>query len=217
MNAFLSGYHPAKAATSGRAKSDAQRSFKALLKENYNQTLEGTLIDMATGYSFPQHTVTASHIYPRDRRQFLSDDSRFTDIYHVRNGLLLYKPVEVAFDQKQLCVEVDEEKQYKFYLLDETLRTVKLVDAALPHFSAKYNKSVTGGVDLQTTFGDLDGRLLTIPEATELPSKALLAIHAVSSWRHQSQGSNRNVRFPEFNSSDDGKAENVIHMYELLK
>jgi hypothetical protein len=44
--------------------------------------------------------------------------------------LLLYKPVEVAFDQGKICIEVDGVGRMRFALLDQSIRDKKLVDLA---------------------------------------------------------------------------------------
>ena len=78
------------------------------------------------------------------------------------NGLLLYKPVEHAFDRAQVCIEVfsieGQEDIFKFRLLYESLRNKTLIEHA---------KGLPGARDIhsriennfRTTFGDLDGSL----------------------------------------------------------
>jgi len=53
-----------------------------------------------------------------------------TDIDDPLNGLLLYKPVEWAFDRAKICVEVKSGDNMTFRLLDEALRNTLLVDQA---------------------------------------------------------------------------------------
>ena len=65
----------------------------------------------------------------------------------------------------------------RFYLLDEALRSTKLVDEALQ--ICANGKSITGGVKLQKTFGDLDGQELYFSE-TDCLSKCLVSIHVVA-------------------------------------
>ena len=91
----------------------------------------------------------------------------------------------------------------------ETLRNTKLVDEALRICKTCDEKSVTGGLDLYDTFGDLDGRELYFP-GTKRPSKRLLGIHAATSWSRCLLP----TRFPKYDSSDDGRAERLINMYK---
>jgi hypothetical protein len=191
-------------------KSEAQQAFKNRLRERYGQPRNSTLFDMATGLWLPMHLVTAAHIYPRHWHSKLQTDTSLNDIYDVVNGLLLYKPVEVAFDTSRLCIEVDGKGKMSFFLLDETLRSVRLVDEAIRILGKGNENSVTGGVDLQTTFGDLDGRDLFFP-GIERPAKRLLCIHAVASWTQYA--GLPSPRFPNCQCSEDGKVENFLSMY----
>ena len=81
--------------------------FKDALKRAYDQP-EGyeNLFDMATGMDLPYSTMVASHIFQWRWRRSLSTFSTLSDIDDTCNGLLLYRPVEWAFDRGMLCVEI---------------------------------------------------------------------------------------------------------------
>jgi hypothetical protein len=118
------------AALQSQPRSDVE--FKDRLKANYNQPAQGNLFDMATGQRLLYSTVTGAHIFQKDWHAILPGCSQFgiEDINDVRNGLLLYKPVEVAFDQGKICIEVDGVGRMRFALLDQSIRDKKLVDLA---------------------------------------------------------------------------------------
>lgn len=138
------------------------------------------LFDMATGMNLRHGSVICAHIFQYRWQGKLSTLSSFQNINHVRNGLLLYKPVEDAFDRARLCIEVNGQSM-RFRLLDETLRTTKLYDRAIVLRKAAKIKVPPTQVEMEltTTFGDLDGREVCFPEGcSNRPSKRLLALHA---------------------------------------
>ena len=85
--------------------------FREPLKEVYgfsDNEKKSDLWDMATGEYFCPGCVIAAHIFQYRWQRFLPILSSFTDIHDVHNGLLLYKPVEWAFDQAKLCIQVNK-------------------------------------------------------------------------------------------------------------
>jgi hypothetical protein len=90
----------------------------------------GDIFDMVTGKRLPHQIVIAAHIFQHKWRNNLSKYTSLTNIDDVRNGLLLYKPVEWAFNRAKICVEVNSREEMTFYLLDQDLRDVKLVAKA---------------------------------------------------------------------------------------
>jgi hypothetical protein len=46
----------------------------------------------------------------------------------VRNGLLLFKPIEWAFDTSQLCFKLDPFNDFVPHLLNNNLKEMKLID-----------------------------------------------------------------------------------------
>lgn len=76
--------------------------------------------------SSPCHLLTCLHICLCSYMYLLDLEGRIND---VRNGLLLFKPVEWAFDTSQLCFKLDQQfEHYVPHLLNERLSEVKLVD-----------------------------------------------------------------------------------------
>lgn len=159
-------------------------NFKDDVKLFYGLPKHGDLFDMATGQTLRHGSVIGAHIFQWRWRSSLPLLSSFTNIDHVRNALLLYKPVEDAFDRARLCVEVNGES-LRFRLLDEAYQMVRLSDRA-----AELRKKGNPNAGMMTqaemamtaTFGDLDGRELFFPQGcTNRPSKRLLVLHARAS------------------------------------
>jgi hypothetical protein len=174
-------FENASVASEGRAKE--QPSFKAQLKAIYYPANDDHLFDMATGEHLKHSTVIAAHIFQHKWQRKLSWFTNLTDINDVRNGLLLYKPVEWAFDRAKLCIETNSKGEMTFRLLDPTLHGTKLVDQAclLRDEAHRGNKPSESEKGLHVTFGDLHGQPVKFPEGVETrPSKRLLALHAIA-------------------------------------
>ena len=62
---------------------------------------------MLTSEALPSKTVIAAHLYKSSWAVFVEMALGFSDIDDVRNGLLLWKPIEHAFDTAQLCFTYD--------------------------------------------------------------------------------------------------------------
>jgi len=195
---------------------EGREEFKTLLKENYLQSPIGDLFDMATGSMLPHSTVVASHIFQRTWHFQLS---RLTSLTNVvidapTNGLLLYKPVESAFDRARICIEVDG-GDMTFRLLDHTLYNVRLVDEAIRLRGNRNQQLSQNEQNLQLTFGDLDGQPVRFPlNSTFRPSKRLLAFHAVAAC-HWQKTRDPLVLNPKYNVSDDDVARRCISMFIL--
>ena len=87
--------------------------------------------DMATGRALQSKAVIAAHILPHRWKINLLTTFSLSVTNDPRNGLMLYKPVECAFDRAQLCIDVEStegQDLFKFRLLDESLRNKKLID-----------------------------------------------------------------------------------------
>jgi hypothetical protein len=178
-------------ASQGRSHDQGSKNFKEALKQKYGiiQTKK-TLLDMVTGTRLPHSIVIASHIFQYRWRMHLATFSTITDINDARNGLLLYKPVEWAFDRAKLCIEV-KGGDMVFRLLDRGLENVKLTDKS-PGFKeiTRTPEIEAAEAQLVMTFGDLDGAKVQIPTDSEMrPSKRLLTLHAYASWLHAGPGS----------------------------
>ena len=197
-----------KTQASGSQESVTTVEFKILLKRAYGQSENyDPLFDMATGRYLLHSTVKASHIFQRQWKKVLSHFSELEDINHPCNGLLLYGPVEWAFDHAQLCVEI-RDGCMSFLLLDKKLAKIKLTNKAIElqlknKRPATLNQQEEG---IQTTFGDLDGQAVFFPPSSQMrPSKRLLALHAYSSWVQASRSEpSSQIPYPIYDLSADG-------------
>jgi HNH endonuclease len=209
------------ATVASRSRADEQGKFKRLLKREYHQPEIGNLFDMATGTSLPHGSVVASHIFQHKWEKELSQFTSLTDIDDPCNGLLLYKPVEWAFDRAKICVEVKSGDKMTFRLLDEDLRDTLLADKAcsLRDERGCGNKRLKEEENLRMTFGDLDEQPLKFPEGTVMrPSKRLLGLHAVAA-RKTAQVRNplRRIEEVAYDTSDDETTKNAITVLQWRK
>ena len=62
---------------------------------------------MLTSEALLSETVIAAHLYKSSWAVFVDLALGFSDIDDVRNGLLLWKPIEHAFDTAQMCFTYD--------------------------------------------------------------------------------------------------------------
>ena len=202
------------ATAASRNQEESQHHFKVSLKQQYEQPEQGDLFDMATGEHLPHSTVVASHIFQHKWQSQLPYYTSLKNIDDARNGLLLYKPVEWAFNRGKLCIEVNSEGQMTFLLLDDSLRDVKLVGKACQLREERRHGNRPFGIEnnIQSTFGDLDGQQVHFPKGTSMrPSKRLLGLHAVASWmatRHLKPDCK--IPMPSYNASDDEAAMRSI-------
>jgi hypothetical protein len=173
------GFHDVTRYSQGSGNPRRSPTFKLDVKNFYGLIGDNNLFDMATGKELRHGSVIAAHIFQFRWWRSLPLLTSLTEINDVRNALLLYKPVEDAFDRARLCIDADGQTM-RFCLLDETLRTTKLADrAATLRKLAKLEIPTTPAeIALEETFGDLDGREVFFPQAcSNRPSKRLLALH----------------------------------------
>ena len=86
---------------------------------------------MITGVFLPKRWVIASHIWKRAWHQYTFSMMGFENINDPRNGLLLFKPFEWAFDVGKICFLPDNFNEgplgnYCLHILDPGLREVTL-------------------------------------------------------------------------------------------
>jgi hypothetical protein len=120
-------YYGNNAATKS-AKRDPQ--FKIKLLEYYQNIEQAepvqTIVCMITGYKLPSQYVIASHLF---KREWGAHCHRlgFSDIDDVRNGLLMFKPFEHAFDNAHMHFLYDmSTRELKMRILDPELFNLTL-------------------------------------------------------------------------------------------
>jgi hypothetical protein len=160
---------------------------------------------MATGTLLPHNVVIGAHIFQHHWSKYLTTIANLSNINDTQNGLLLYKPVEWAFDNAKMCVEIVD-GEMKFCLLSPELKAVKLVEQAV---LLQVNSKRPGAfhpreADINITFGDLDGKpVCFLQNLTMQPSRRLLILHAIASWSARcSLYPDINLRAPAYDDDD---------------
>ena len=129
--------------------------------------------------TLPLNLVTVSHIFPKRFRN--NGWSPVADIDDVQNTLVLFKPIERAFDCGQLCfVWMNDQNKFRIHILDPKLleptnTLFKLAERCFP-------KTQTGWMSLdnsllQSPLGQFNGRFLNLQQSS-MPYKRCLAFHA---------------------------------------
>lgn len=177
--------------------------FKTLLEGEYQEPAQEGLFNMVTGHYLPCDLVVASYIFLYKWRNRIFQHMDFRDINDVQNGLLLYKPVEWAFNRAKMCIEVDDMGRMTFCLLDYDLYNVKFIDKDA---ELQSERPTFGGTTVQMTFGDLDKQEVWFPERSATrPSHQLLGLHAITAWvGAQRNMPNSEIIVPECNVLDAG-------------
>ena len=106
--------------------------------------------------------MNCSHLFQRRWRKYVKDFG-IEDINSPKNILLLFKPIEVAFDSGRLVFIYNKSsKSITCKILDPRLKKKKLYDSAkdlFSQFTEQMALDLFGGTD--TTFSSLDGKQLT--------------------------------------------------------
>ena len=122
---------------------------------------------MLTQQLFPRSEVRAAHLFPKRCADIfhttlgLSADK----INHVRNGLLLCRSIEDAYDRQRVCF-IYNPLDAKFYF--------RVLDPQLRERPAEPS---------QKTFGELDRQALWLPDG-KFPFRRVLALHAREALFH---------------------------------
>ena len=107
-----------------------QIQFKTKLVDAYRAHAKGRKLKcMLLGFGLPACLVVAGHIFKFEWKGLVEDWMGFPDIDDPGNGLLLFKPIEMAFDHSQLSFLENPAGQLVCRILDPALRSKKLVDA----------------------------------------------------------------------------------------
>jgi hypothetical protein len=183
----------------GKSTSAAKRKkFKPLLVRDY---LKIEQQDFHSGAQIscqildillPSFLVIGAHIFKHEWAKDAPILLGIKNIDSTRNGLLLFHPIEKAFDCSQLCfVKNEGEGAFQLKILDPSLRDQELLTSCLKFISEKdcqnLNLSLSEMHDIvsealfrngrQLTFGDLEGNEL-ICKGKTTPYKRCLNFHA---------------------------------------
>ncbi len=121
----------------------------------------------------PSAVVTASHLFRRANSDIVKDVLGFDDIDDWKNGLLLFSPIEKAFDEFRLGFVYDNsDDTYRLRLFDttaefretsiieyipEVLREKLDLSSTAPDGILRFTSYPDTELDLRTTFADLEG------------------------------------------------------------
>ncbi|KAG2760382.1 hypothetical protein Pcac1_g27649 [Phytophthora cactorum] len=169
--------------------SRTQKLKKQLVKKykcdcGINQNGDSMLLCMVMNVALPSSVVIASHIFRREHDHLKGHFVQIADIDDVRNGLLLFKPIESAFDDLDISFLVDKRDQFTLKMFNSDIKAHLLVDrltqqqwdelgcGSLPtHWRTSTSPIYAPNApqfNVLTTFGELDGKTLRFPSGSTL-------------------------------------------------
>lgn len=124
---------------------------------------------MVTNEYYHPQLVIASHLWPNKQHGVGLDKFNLTinDTYNARNGILMLKDIEKAFDTKRLCFIYDP-FQKKFI--------VRVLDPDIIN-------TVISNTDPSITFGNINDKILQHPSG-KFPFPRILSHHAKCTFSH---------------------------------
>lgn len=168
------------------------------------------LLDVLLPYS----SVIAAHLLKREWDDLSRQLADVDDVDDVRNGLLLYKPLEWAFDTSRLAFVWDGARgAFVAHVLDPNILDVRLVDKAKAVLKERHK---TGDEDVlrDRCFRDVHGTALVLPLGFS-PWRRCLCLHAHlardEALRRKWLTSDEEFRFDDFWSEDMSGVEKVRH------
>jgi HNH endonuclease len=145
-----------------------KQDFKHILCEFYARyhREQHSIQCMVLDIPFPKSVVTAVHLFLRRNEHLAATLMQIQDIDDPRNGMLMFKPVEYAFNHCQLSFIRDYDDSFKLKLFDVSIRDTKLIDYITDPYQRQVVIDAVLVVDLknrckfnlETTFGQLDGK-----------------------------------------------------------
>jgi hypothetical protein len=117
----------------------------------------------------PSKVVIASHLFRRSNEICANMFAVFDDIDDVRNGMLMFKPIKLAFDRLQLSfIKENGSDLFKIKLFDQDICDTKLIDIEV--LNKEDRELVLGEILAKrchfnplVTFGALDGTTFKFP------------------------------------------------------
>ncbi|GMF64498.1 unnamed protein product [Phytophthora lilii] len=140
------------------------------------------LLCMVLDVRLPSSVVIASHIF-RQKHDGLKDYLvQIPDVDDVGNGLVLFKPIEHAFDHLDIAYFVDKQDQFTLKIYNPTIKTKFLVDSLTQWDELGCNSIPTDWrksripiyapnapeFNVLTTFGELEDKTLQFPSGSAL-------------------------------------------------
>jgi hypothetical protein len=137
----------------------------------------GKLRCMLLNELLPYSSVIAAHLLKREWDYLSRELADVDDVDNVRNGLLLYKPLEWAFDTSRLVFVWDGARSsFVAHVLDPNILDVRLVDKAQAELKERH-KTGDEAILGDRCFRDVHGIALVLPLAFS-PWRRCLCFHA---------------------------------------
>jgi hypothetical protein len=149
--------------------SDCNQNFKYNLCRFYrcHRRKRKWIQCMVLGISFPKSLVAAVHLFRQSNEYLAMPLMQIQDIDHPKNGMLMFKPLKYAFDHFQISFIAEKYgTSFQLKLFDLSIRNTPLIDfikdsnqrqVLMNAISVTIPKKRCN-FDLQTTFGDIDGK-----------------------------------------------------------
>ncbi|DBA99022.1 TPA: hypothetical protein ACH3X1_014292 [Trebouxia sp. C0004] len=187
-----------------KISNSTNRKLKGRLKAAYGKTVQGKLVCMLTSEALPSKTVIAAHLYKSSWAVFVELALGFSDIDDVRNGLLLWKPIEHAFDTAQMCFTYDtQHNSFVARVLNPALLTEKLSSYGQRVMGARW-AAPSSARAMTLTFADIDNVALSFPLGCEVrPYKRVLCYQAHLAQREAAKQGWIQINFDDFWSEDE--------------
>ena len=138
----------------------------------------GKLRCMLLNELLPYSSVVAAHLLKREWDYLSRQLADVDDVDDARNGLLLYKPLEWAYDTSRLAFTWDGERSsFVAHVLDPSILDVRLVDKAQTELKERYKTGAEQAILGDRCFRDVHGSALVLPHAFS-PWRRCLCFHA---------------------------------------
>lgn len=145
----------------------------ALLEQHSSSQLRCMLLNLTLPYA----SVVASHLLKREWDYMSRELANVDDVEDVRNGLLLYKPLQWAFDTSRLVFVWDGSRDaFVAHVLDADILQVRLAEKAKVLLGLRYRQQDEAIVG-EVCFQDVHLKALTLPLGFT-PWRRCLCFHA---------------------------------------
>jgi hypothetical protein len=166
---------------------------------------------MLLNIQLPYSNITGSHLLKREWAPYSMLLAGIDDVNNMRNGLLLYKPLEWAFDTSRLTFIWDaKRKKLVAHILDESIMDVALSSKAWELLKQRYRRDQR--LLQGRRFRDVHGVALKLPTGFMPWRRALCfqAHHARMEAERRMWKSPGEFTFEDFWSEDDAYTPRVI-------
>jgi hypothetical protein len=142
---------------------------------------------MVLDIPFPKSVVTAAHLFRRSNEYLASPLMQIQNIDDPKNGMLMFKPLEYAFDHFQISFIAEKDcSTFKLKLFDQSIQNTLLMDfikdpnqrQVVMDAISLANLKKRCKFDLETTFGDIDGKRVVFSSLIKRPFNRCLNLQA---------------------------------------